>query len=86
MKGLVPSAVTVTGMASGFFAILVSRRGAIGTALVIPKARASTFSSSSPDGHLDGMSMTPDGKRFVCSVQEPQSDVWIVDNLDPAVK
>ena len=35
LKGLVPSAVTVTGMACGFFAILVSRRGATGTALVL---------------------------------------------------
>src|SRR3972149_7854262 len=35
LKGLVPSAVTVTGMACGFFAILVSRRGAIGTALAL---------------------------------------------------
>ncbi len=35
LKRLIPSAVTVTGMGCGFFAILVSRGGAIGTALVL---------------------------------------------------
>ncbi len=35
LKGIVPSAVTMTGMASGFFAILVSRRGATSTALLL---------------------------------------------------
>jgi Tol biopolymer transport system component len=32
------------------------------------------------------ISMTVDGKRFVCTVYETQSDVWVVENFDPEVE
>jgi hypothetical protein len=31
-------------------------------------------------------SVSPDGKKFVYSVSETKSDVWIVDNFDPAYR
>ena len=39
-----------------------------------------------PFEEVDGISMTTDGKRIVCSVPEAQSDVWVMENFDPAVK
>jgi hypothetical protein len=43
-------------------------------------------------GELSSLSVTPkismtvDGKRFVCTVYETQSDVWVVENFDPEVE
>ncbi len=36
-----------------------------------------------PD-HLDWAIASPDGKKFVCRLGERQSDVWIVENFNPA--
>jgi serine/threonine protein kinase len=34
---------------------------------------------------LEGPSITSDGSRFVCSVAETQSDVWVMEDFDPEV-
>jgi Tol biopolymer transport system component len=36
-----------------------------------------------PFPEVGGVSMTPDGRRFVCAVYTSRSDVWVVDNFDP---
>src|SRR5262249_21185846 len=36
-----------------------------------------------PFGEVGGVSMTPDGRTFVCAVYTSQSDVWLVDHFDP---
>jgi Tol biopolymer transport system component/DNA-binding winged helix-turn-helix (wHTH) protein len=38
-----------------------------------------------PFAEVGGISMTPDGRRFVCAVYSSRSDVWIVDHFDPEV-
>jgi Tol biopolymer transport system component/DNA-binding winged helix-turn-helix (wHTH) protein len=38
-----------------------------------------------PFPEVGGVSMTPDGRRFVCAVYSSRSDVWIVDHFDPDV-
>ena len=35
-------------------------------------------------GDIDWATVSPDGKEFVLSIPEERSDVWIVDNFDPA--
>jgi hypothetical protein len=35
-----------------------------------------------PFEEIGGVSMTPDGRRFVCAVYTARSDVWVVDNFD----
>jgi Tol biopolymer transport system component len=35
-------------------------------------------------GNITGASMSSDGKKFVCNLGEIKSDVWIVENFDPA--
>jgi len=37
-------------------------------------------------GGYGAVSMTSDGKRIVCNVEETQSDVWLLENFDPEVK
>ena len=37
-----------------------------------------------PFDEVGGVTMTPDGRRFVCSVYSSRSDVWIVEHFDPA--
>jgi Tol biopolymer transport system component/DNA-binding winged helix-turn-helix (wHTH) protein len=37
-----------------------------------------------PFEEIGGVSMTPDGRRFVCAVYSSRSDVWVVDNFDPS--
>jgi Tol biopolymer transport system component len=39
-----------------------------------------------PFGEIGEVRMTPDGRQFVCGVHEIQSDVWLVENFDPAVR
>jgi Tol biopolymer transport system component len=34
----------------------------------------------------DAISLTPDGSRFVCSVRESISDIWMIDNFDPEIE
>jgi len=34
----------------------------------------------------DALTMTPDGKRFICTRVEYQSDVWMTENFDPEVE
>jgi len=34
----------------------------------------------------DDITMTPDGKRLVCAVAISQSDIWMMENFDPAVE
>jgi len=36
--------------------------------------------------HIAGASVSPDGKTFVYSAAETKSDVWVVDNFDPAYR
>jgi Tol biopolymer transport system component len=36
-----------------------------------------------PFEEIGGVSMTPDGRRFVCAVYSSRSDVWVVDDFDP---
>jgi Tol biopolymer transport system component/DNA-binding winged helix-turn-helix (wHTH) protein len=38
---------------------------------------------SLPFEEIGGISMTPDGRRFVVTVYTSRSDVWVVDNFDP---
>jgi Tol biopolymer transport system component/DNA-binding winged helix-turn-helix (wHTH) protein len=38
-----------------------------------------------PFTEVGGISITPDGRRFVCAVYSSRSDVWIVDHFDPEV-
>jgi serine/threonine protein kinase/Tol biopolymer transport system component len=40
---------------------------------------------TAPDD-IDGASVSPDGKKFAYSAAETKSDVWIVDNFDPAYR
>ncbi len=35
---------------------------------------------------IGGITMTPDGKRIICSVEENISDVWLMENFDPEVE
>ena len=35
-----------------------------------------------PFDEIGSVSMTPDGRRFVCTVYSSSSDVWIVDDFD----
>jgi Tol biopolymer transport system component/DNA-binding winged helix-turn-helix (wHTH) protein len=37
-----------------------------------------------PFGEIGGVSITPDGRRFVCAVYSSRSDVWVVDDFDPS--
>ena len=37
-----------------------------------------------PFEEIGGVSVTPDGRRFVCVVYSSKSDVWVVDNFDPS--
>jgi serine/threonine protein kinase len=39
-----------------------------------------------PFENISYISMYPNGKKFVCSVIETQSDVWLMENFDPEVK
>jgi Tol biopolymer transport system component/DNA-binding winged helix-turn-helix (wHTH) protein len=39
---------------------------------------------SLPFEEIGGVSMTPDGRRFVVAVYTSRSDVWVVDNFDPS--
>jgi hypothetical protein len=48
-------------------------RGAAHTAFTIPE-------------DIDGASISADGKLFVFSAEETKSDVWVVDNFDPAYR
>jgi Tol biopolymer transport system component len=36
-------------------------------------------------GEIGGVSMAPDGRRFVYTVYSSRSDIWIVDDFDTAV-
>jgi Tol biopolymer transport system component/DNA-binding winged helix-turn-helix (wHTH) protein len=38
-----------------------------------------------PFEEIGGVSMTPDGRTFVCVVYSSRSDVWVVDNFDPSL-
>jgi Tol biopolymer transport system component len=37
-------------------------------------------------GMILGADITPDGQKFICRLGENKSDVWIVENFDPALK
>jgi Tol biopolymer transport system component/DNA-binding winged helix-turn-helix (wHTH) protein len=37
-----------------------------------------------PFEEIGGISMTPDGRTFVCAVYSSRSDVWVVDDFDPS--
>lgn len=37
-----------------------------------------------PFEEIGGISMTPDGRRFVCAVYSSRSDIWVVDDFDPS--
>jgi Tol biopolymer transport system component/DNA-binding winged helix-turn-helix (wHTH) protein len=37
-----------------------------------------------PFDEIGGVSVTPDGRRFVCAVYSSRSDVWVVDDFDPS--
>ncbi|MGA2260528.1 MAG: protein kinase [Acidobacteriota bacterium] len=37
-------------------------------------------------GNIVSASISPDGRKFVCSIGESKSDVWVVENFDPARK
>jgi hypothetical protein len=37
-----------------------------------------------PFEEIGGISMTPDGRRFVCAVYYSGSDIWVVDDFDPS--
>jgi Tol biopolymer transport system component/DNA-binding winged helix-turn-helix (wHTH) protein len=37
-----------------------------------------------PFEEIGGISMTPDGRAFVCAVYSSRSDIWVVDDFDPA--
>jgi serine/threonine protein kinase len=39
-----------------------------------------------PFENITNIRMLPSGKKFVCSVIETQSDVWLMENFDPEVK
>jgi Tol biopolymer transport system component len=40
---------------------------------------------TAPD-HIASADVSPDGKKFVYSASETKSDVWIVDDFDPAYR
>jgi hypothetical protein len=37
-------------------------------------------------GDIGAASVSPDGKKFVLRALETKSDVWVVDNFDPAYR
>jgi Tol biopolymer transport system component/DNA-binding winged helix-turn-helix (wHTH) protein len=37
-----------------------------------------------PFDEIGSVSVTPDGRRFVCTVYSSRSDVWVVDDFDPS--
>jgi len=39
-----------------------------------------------PFENIRSITMTPDGKRIICSVEESISDVWLMENFDPEVE
>lgn len=38
-----------------------------------------------PGNTFDAPSVSPDGRRIIVSVGEQKSDVWLMENFDPAV-
>jgi Tol biopolymer transport system component/DNA-binding winged helix-turn-helix (wHTH) protein len=54
--------------------------------LSVPAASGSvTTVAEMPFTEVGGVSMTADGRRFVCAVYSSRSDVWVVDHFDPDV-
>jgi Tol biopolymer transport system component len=53
------------------------------TILMVPvNGGAAKTVASIPFAEIGGVSMTPDGRRFVFTVYTSRSDVWVVDNFD----
>jgi Tol biopolymer transport system component/DNA-binding winged helix-turn-helix (wHTH) protein len=50
---------------------------------VASKGGAAETVSAIPFAEIGGVSMTPDGRRFVFPVFSSRSDIWIVDDFDP---
>jgi Tol biopolymer transport system component/DNA-binding winged helix-turn-helix (wHTH) protein len=67
---------------------LIASRGETLTEAKIVRISARDGESHSvmalPFAEVGGVSMTPDGRRFVCTVYSSRSDVWLVDNFDPS--
>jgi len=51
-----------------------------------PAGRAAPRSVLTIPESIAGASVSADGKRFVYSAAETKSDVWVVDNFDPAYR
>ena len=43
----------------------------------------SSFSVANPDHHC---TMTPDATTLICPVKEQNTDAWVIDGFDPAVR
>ena len=50
--------------------------------LMIPVNGGQPKTIASLPSEIGGVSMTPDGRRFVYTVYSSRSDVWVVDNFD----
>jgi Tol biopolymer transport system component/DNA-binding winged helix-turn-helix (wHTH) protein len=37
-----------------------------------------------PFEEIGGVTMTPDGRKFICAVYSSRSDIWVVDDFDPS--
>ncbi len=55
--------------------------------LMIPvsSGEAKTFLTL-PFEKIGAISMSPDGKKIICTISETQSDAWLMENFDPEVK
>jgi hypothetical protein len=51
-----------------------------------PAGRRAPHTVFAAPGDIGGASVSADGKSFVFSAAETKSDVWIVDNFDPAYR
>jgi hypothetical protein len=51
-----------------------------------PAGRGAPLTVFTIPEEIGGASVSADGKKFVFSVAETKSDVWVVENFDPAYR
>jgi len=51
--------------------------------LVIPAEGGNSRTLFTLPGAITGVSISPDGQKFVCSTSESISDIWLIENFDP---
>jgi Tol biopolymer transport system component len=64
-------------------AIVYAYRPSSNTIDAIPAAGGEPRAVFALPGVVADASVSPDGRKFVCSVAEQKSDVWLMENFDP---